>query len=167
MKTLVVYYSRTGNTRKVAAAIAAAAGADIEEIVEEKDRRGVRGYLAAGRDAVRKQQTPICAAARDPAAYELVIVGTPVWAFTVAPPVRTYLAAHAAALRRAAFFCTLGGSGADRTFRAMREVCGRAPAATLALTEKDVAAGRFESICAFCDRAAGAAGDVTGGRAGQ
>ena len=42
MKRLVVYYTRTGNTRKAAEAIATACGGDLEEIREvgvDRDRR--------------------------------------------------------------------------------------------------------------------------------
>jgi flavodoxin len=43
MKTLVVYYSRTGTTRKVAEAIAGILRCDIEEVVDTKKRSGILG----------------------------------------------------------------------------------------------------------------------------
>ncbi|MEM3692877.1 MAG: hypothetical protein QXI39_02505 [Candidatus Bathyarchaeia archaeon] len=48
MKTLVVYYSRTGNTRKVAESIAQILGSDIEEVLDERKRTGVWVGLGQG-----------------------------------------------------------------------------------------------------------------------
>jgi flavodoxin len=142
-RTLVVYYSRTGVTRGVAHVLAGELGADLEELHDRKDRSGPLGYLVACKDAVLRRPTDIEPPQKDPAAYDRVVVGTPVWAFTMAPAVRTYLGQHGPALKRAAFFCTMGGSGDQRTFRHMAELVGRPPAGTLALLEKDVRRGAF------------------------
>jgi flavodoxin len=149
MKSLVICYSRTGNTRKVAAAIAAALGADLEEIREPKDRSGALGFLGAGRDATFKRSTPIEALARDPAGYDLVVVGTPVWAFTMASPVRTFLLENAGKLKSVAFFCTAGGNGQERTFRQMEELAGKKPLAALTLLEKELKADFGAKVKAF------------------
>ena len=53
MKTLVIYYSRTGNTRFAAETVAAEIGADVEEVVDLKNRKGRLNYLPAGRDALQ------------------------------------------------------------------------------------------------------------------
>ncbi|HOX07876.1 MAG TPA: flavodoxin [Planctomycetota bacterium] len=138
MRALVVFYSRTGNTRKVAQALARELGAEAEKINEPETRGGLLGYLLAGRDAALKRLTPIEPLAFDPAAYDLVVLGTPVWAWTMASPVRTFLTEQAAKLKGVAFFCTQGGSGAERAFRQMEELAGRKPVATLALLEKEL-----------------------------
>ncbi len=140
MKTLVVYYSRTGVTRKVAQAIAGHISADIEEIIDTKDRSGPMGYLIAGKDSAMKVKTPIQPPQKDPAGYDLVIIGTPVWAFTMAAPVRTWMLDFASKCRQVAFFCTEGGSGDERTFRDMEDIAGKAPLEKLVLKDKDVKA---------------------------
>jgi len=139
MKTLIVYYSRTGNTRKLAQAIAAELGAAVEEIVESKSRAGILGWLGAGRDAMLRRTTPIQPLKTDPARFDLVVVGTPVWGWSVTPAVRAFLASHAGRLKSVAFFCTQGGSGYARAFRQMEELSGKKPLATLALLEKELA----------------------------
>ncbi len=53
MKTLVVYYSRTGNTKLIGDELAAVLGADVEELKDRDDRSGRMGYIRAGRDALR------------------------------------------------------------------------------------------------------------------
>ena len=138
MKTLVVYYSRTGTTKKVAEEIRVKLGCDIEEIIDTKDRSGIVGYLKSGRDAMYKHLTEIKPQIKNPADYDLVIIGTPVWAWNISTPIRTYLTENKDKLKNVAFFATQGGAGADSAFRAMTDVCGKAPMATLALMTKQV-----------------------------
>jgi len=152
MKTLVAYYSRTGVTRKAAQAIAEKLEADVEEIIDRKKRAGVLGFLSGGWDAFRRKTLPIEPTQHDPAEYDLVIVGTPVWANTATPAVRSYLKEHAGGIFRAAFFCTLGGRNAGKTFADMQGVCGTSPAATMALRRKNVEADRHaDDVKAFVD----------------
>ena len=140
MKTLIVFYSRTGCTRAAAQALAAPLGADVEELKETADRSGAKGYLLAGRDAMRKRLAALLPTTRQPTDYDLVIVGTPVWAFTMCPAIRTWLMCEAAHVRRVAFFCTQGGSGAERAMREMEKLTGRPAVARLTLRDKDIRA---------------------------
>jgi flavodoxin len=50
MKTLVIFYSRSGKTKKVAEAISEILKCDKEEIFDIKSREGVVGFLSAGTD---------------------------------------------------------------------------------------------------------------------
>ncbi|MBU0761905.1 MAG: NAD(P)H-dependent oxidoreductase [Candidatus Altiarchaeota archaeon] len=143
MKTLVVFYSRSGNTKKVALEISKMMNADVEEILDEKDRSGVVGYLSAGKDATFKSLGKIKKTNKNPKDYDLVIAGTPVWAFTVSTPVKTYLDMNKENLKEVAFFATQGGSGADNAFKEMEKVCGKKPRAVASMTEADVKANRF------------------------
>ena len=135
LRALVAFYSRTGTTKKAAQAIADALQSDIEEIHDTKDRSGALGYLGAAKDAVMKRSASIEEPAKDPAAYDVVIVGTPVWAFTMSAPVRAYLEYGKTSLPNVAFFCTKGNSGSERTFAAMEGRCGKSPIAVLSLKE--------------------------------
>jgi len=105
-KVLVVYYSRTGNTRRAAEIIAARLGAETEEIIDHRSRDGPIGWLLAGRDGGRKNLTEIEPPRQDPSGYDLVVVGTPVWNDNVSAPVRTYLNGYAAKCGRLAVFIT-------------------------------------------------------------
>ena len=49
MKTIVVYYSRTGNTRKVAEELADTLKCDIEQIIDTQKRSDVLGFLRSGK----------------------------------------------------------------------------------------------------------------------
>jgi len=140
VRVLVVFYSRTGNTKMAASAIAGGLGCDIEEIVDTRDRSGVLGYMRAGMDATRKTPAAIKQATKDPAEYGLIIIGTPVWAWTVSAPVRAYLQRNMERLKKVAFFCTNSGSESG-AFREMENLCGKAPVGVLSLNEKDLKAG--------------------------
>jgi flavodoxin len=59
MKTLVIYYTRSGNAKFMAETIAAELGADIEEVIDLKNRQGRLAFLPAGRDAMRGKETEI------------------------------------------------------------------------------------------------------------
>lgn len=108
MKTLVVYYSRTGTTKKVAEEIARQLNADIEEIIDLKNRKGAIGWVISGKDATLKKLTKIKELKKDPKDYDIVVIGTPVWALSIAPAVRMYL--KKAKIKKVALFSTYGGS---------------------------------------------------------
>jgi flavodoxin len=144
MSTLIVYYSRTGHTRTIARELADALSADLEGIRETKSRTGMMGYLSAGKDATLKKAMPIEPTSINPSTYDLVIIGTPVWAFTMASGIRTWLTEHGKDLKKVAFFATMGGRGDERTFAHMQELCGQAPIATATFIDKKIAKGEYK-----------------------
>jgi len=142
MKALVVHYSRTGNTEKVAAEIAQTLAADTETIIDQKGRKGPIGWLTAGRDSTRKIPANIDEPKKDPTWYDLVVIGTPVWAWTVSAPVLAYLNKFTGKFPEVAFFLTYDGN-MEKTFDDMTAAAGRKPKATLAVHAKDIKSGEF------------------------
>jgi flavodoxin len=141
MKTLVVYFSRTGHTRQIAHELAARLHADSEEIREvAQDSSGIFGYLRAGWQSLTQALPPLAPSKKQPEDYELTLIGTPVWNYGVSAPARAYAKQHSGNFRRVAFFCTEGGSGDTRAFDQLAKACGAHPVATLAVTEKELAA---------------------------
>ncbi|HUJ28408.1 MAG TPA: hypothetical protein VLW85_20440 [Myxococcales bacterium] len=132
MKTLVIWYSRTGTTRTLGRWIAAAAGAEIEEIDDGDARLGLWGYLRSGNEATFHRRVELNPPKFDPRDFDLVIVGTPVWRLSMSSPVRTWLEEWGRALPRVAFFCTMDRFGSARVFRQMQRACGRVPEGTFA-----------------------------------
>lgn len=143
MKTLVVFYSRTGTTKKVALEISNKLGAEIEEIRDTVNRSGVKGYLVSGRDAMKKRLTTLELTTKNPADFDLVIIGTPIWGWNMSVPVRTYITEKKGDFKKVAFFCTMGGTGDDKAFAEMEQIIGQKPVATLALLTRDVAKNDF------------------------
>ncbi|WP_300668909.1 hypothetical protein [Desulfoluna sp.] len=115
-KTLLVYYSRTGTTEALAEGIQERLGCDMEVIIDQKNRDGFFGNLCGGLDALLERQTLIKPPTHDPAGYDRVIIGTPVWYGNLTPAVRTWLCRHTNEEPRfkTAFFCTFAGGGNER-----------------------------------------------------
>jgi flavodoxin len=92
-RVLVVYYSKSGNTKKIAEIIKEKTNGDIYEI--ELDGNYYDGFVKtvaeAGRQAKTKKYPKIKNALPDFTAYDLIFIGSPVWSYTVTPPVLSFL----------------------------------------------------------------------------
>lgn len=137
-KTLVAYYSRTDTSLKVAKDLAETLGADLDRIELPTHRRGSIAYALSALEAVAKG-VPSIRTRLDPGAYDLVVLGSPVWAGTMSAPMRSYLFMHRAELpRRLGFFAVMGGRGAERAMLEMKMLCGAEQAPSQAFLERDV-----------------------------
>lgn len=130
-RTLIAYYSMSGHTRNLANEIRNATEAELEEINEPRPRHGFGGVMRALFDAVARRTPPILAATHNPADYDLLVIGGPVWAGRMASPVRSYAKRYGARAPHVAFFCTEGGRGADTAFADLAKLCQQPPEATL------------------------------------
>jgi len=139
--TLVVYYSRSGYTRKAAMKIAAACGGDVEELHDMASRTGVFGYLRSSLEGLAGLETQLARGKHDPAKYRIVVVGTPIWFWSLASPVRTWLRHHRRALAEVAFFCTCGSSGEHRARSQLESILRRPAVASLGLTDAEIDTG--------------------------
>jgi len=145
MKTLVVYYSLTGATRKVARELARVLKADLDEIESTTSYAGLWGYFRGGRDSWRGHLAPIEPAGVAPGDYDLVVVGGPVWAGHAAPPLRRYIQDHKPEFKKVGFFFTEGGSPPKRAFAELESLVGQKPVATMAILNRTVARNDFEN----------------------
>jgi flavodoxin len=137
MKTLTVYYSRTGTTKKVAEAISKALRGDIEEITEPNGRGGFLGWLKSGREATGEMASVINPPKNNPASYDMIIVGTPIWGGKLSSPVRAYLIKAAGKTKRVAYFATMAGNDDSETYAAMEKITGH-PEATLSIPQPEL-----------------------------
>ena len=140
-KKLVVYYSRSGTTRQVAEMIASRLKCDVEGIQDVRSRKGLFGWLRSGREASRRQLPEIKPTVKDPGQYDLVVLGTPVWASAMSSPLRTYVTRNTGKFKRLALLVTYGGTGLDQTLEGIKELCGQQPVAILALRTTEVRKG--------------------------
>ena len=113
---LVVYFSRSGNTRKIAGLIHLEVGGTIHEIepevpypnsydavVDQAEKEIRAGYKPALRSTLD-----------DVESYDTVFVGSPNWWGTIAPPVATFLSEYDLSGKTIVPFCTHGGGGLGR-----------------------------------------------------
>ncbi len=124
-KILIVYYSQSGTTKKVAERIKKMTGADIyriqtrkkyptdyDELVElgEKElEEGVRPELKNKRKSVKK--------------YDTIILGYPIWWGDAPMAVYTFLESYDLSGKNIVPFCTSGGSNISESMRHIRKVC--------------------------------------------
>ena len=114
MKTAVVYYTFDGNCALVAREIKDRLNADVIRLYmeDEKKRSGLAKYLWGGGMAVKRIKPPLKPYTFDPSAYDLIIIGAPVWAGSPAPPVMTFLSEAGITSKKIALFvCHGGGMG--------------------------------------------------------
>ncbi|SCY91178.1 flavodoxin family protein [Alkaliphilus peptidifermentans] len=93
LKAIVVYYSFEGNTKLMAEVMAEAIGADLLGIkpVKEMKSKGFSKYLWGGSQVIMSKKPELEPLNLDPANYDVIIIGTPVWAWTYVPPIATLL----------------------------------------------------------------------------
>lgn len=113
MNKLIAYFSYTGHTKGIAQQIQALTGGDLFEIrpsapYSQDYSTAERQGRKETRDGVRP---PLAEAAPDLSGYDAILLGTPNWFNTVAPPVATFLAENGFEDKSIALFCTNGGGG--------------------------------------------------------
>jgi flavodoxin len=112
-KVLVVYYSLTGNTKLIAEAIAESINSDILELkpVKELDAEGGSKYFWGGYQATMKIKPKLKPFDINPFEYDLIILGTPVWAWTYTPPIHSFLSKFDLSGKNVALWTCSDGDG--------------------------------------------------------
>ena len=118
---LVVYYSRTGTTKKVAEELAGKFGADIERLIDKRKRTGPVGYMRASKDAVAKNLTDLEPIEKNPHDYDIIIIGTPSWYGNMTPAVRTFLDQNGLEKKTIAVFGTTNLTGIENACKQVAE----------------------------------------------
>lgn len=90
MKSAVLYFTRSGNSKRVAEKIAAGLGVEVIEITDNKNWAGVLGYIKAGYHASFDKSVDIKVNGNIEGVDQYVVV-SPTWAGGPAPAVRRFL----------------------------------------------------------------------------
>lgn len=124
-KTLIVYLSRTNNTKTIADFIHQKVGgtivalelerpypADYDAIVQQVARENETGYLPALKTKIDRIEQ-----------YDVVFVGFPTWGMRLPPPMKSFLRQHDLKGKTVVPFNTNGGYGLGSSFETVRELC--------------------------------------------
>ena len=159
MKTLIVYYSLEGNTKWAAEQLAARLDADTLRLVpkEAYPDKGFKKFLFGGKSAVMKETPELEPYTVDLAPYERVILATPVWAGTLAPPLRSFIRAESLGGKQIALVASSMGGSPGKTFvnlMAMLGLSGDIPTLSLRDPKSHPSKANEEAMEAFCKRLA-------------
>lgn len=126
MKTAVVYYSMSGNADYTAKSIAEGLDADLIEIRPEKayPDKGFRKFFWGGKSAVMAEKPKLVPYAFDPDQYNQIVIGFPVWAGNMAPPIRSFVTEQKEAIwgKQVAAFACQSGSGGEKALQKLQEL---------------------------------------------
>ncbi len=118
---LVVFYSLEGNTRLIAEAIATATRGELLELKPAAAMKatGFMKYFWGGRQVMMKETPELLPLTQNPNDYDLIFIGTPVWAFSFAPALNSFFKNVKIAGKKIALFCCNEG-GRGKTFENMK-----------------------------------------------
>jgi hypothetical protein len=125
MKTLVVYYSKTGNTKKVAEAVIGELGCDHAELAFDENAKTIEG-------------------AADPSGYERVILLCPVWAFSLPEPMKLYLKEYGKSIQSYSLIVTYHLFGLRGCISGCVRATGKKPLKSLKIKDVNIKAGNFD-----------------------
>ena len=118
MKTAIVYYSQRRNVRWVAQQIAGILKADIIELecVKQYPDKGFKKFYWGGKSAVMQETPKLQPYVFNGEEYDRIILGSPVWASNIAPPLRTFIKDNKKTLneKKIAGFVCMAGSGGQK-----------------------------------------------------
>lgn len=144
MRTLIIYYSRTGTTATIARTLANRLDADTREISCDRYAGGILRYLLAGYDSVRGNLPEIIMPNFTAEQYDLVLIGTPVWTSHPALPVRAFLKRKPELPARVAVFLTHDGhSPAQTCIDELAQLLAVPIEAKLTFNSAQVSGGKF------------------------
>ena len=124
MKKIVIYYSYGNHTRMIAETIKDALNCDILEIKPKVPySTDYDKVVNETEDNLESRKTPeiedINVSLDD---YDMVILGTPVWWYTITPPIRTFLKNYDLSGKVVIPFATNAG-WLGSTFKEIKELC--------------------------------------------
>ncbi|WP_459201983.1 flavodoxin family protein [Methanococcus sp. CF] len=111
-KKLVIYYSLFENTEYVAKIISENTGADLLKIetVTEIPKKGLGMFLELIRFLLFKKMPEIKEISLNLEDYDVIFIGTPVWAGNMSAPLKTFFSKYKFDGKKVAVFCTAGKS---------------------------------------------------------
>ena len=120
---LVVYFSFDGNTKLIAEKIGETLNADVIELKTSKKypTEGIGKFFWGGKSVVFGDKPTLTNESIDLSRYDTIIIGTPVWAGSFSPPIRSFVNDYKIVNKKIAIFASHGGGGAAKCFAKLKE----------------------------------------------
>ncbi|MCI1965771.1 MAG: hypothetical protein LKJ17_06535 [Oscillospiraceae bacterium] len=114
MKTVVIYYTFGGSTKREAERQASELKAPLYRVKDARDRSLLAAFISGSLLAMRRKAVAIQPLDIDLNNYDRIIIGCPVWAGYPAPAFNAILERLPAGKEVELFFCS-GGSGSQKS----------------------------------------------------
>jgi flavodoxin len=116
MKTCIIFHSYTGITRGVAEKVKAACDGELIEVQPRQAYSKLTAYTTGCLRARRNEADPIDPEIIDAGFCDVIVLGTPVWAFKPTPAINGAISAlQNCEGKIAVIFATCGGQAGDTT----------------------------------------------------
>ncbi len=149
-KILAVVYSYTGTSRRLAQLLVAQRQWTLAEVRDAFPRSGVGGTSRCLLDSIFRRCPEIRYDGPNLDEFDAVVLISPIWAYRLAGPMRSFVAAQRASLRDVAVISVMGGSGAPNAVAKVTRLIGRPPLTNAAFTSREVedgsCAGRLQAF---------------------
>jgi flavodoxin len=149
MKPSIIYHSYSGITRGIAEKIQQACGGDLIEVKLKQNYSSITAYTLGCYRAMKKECDPIEPETIDVSSSDLIVIGTPVWAFKATPAINAAIAAlRGCDGKKAVIFATCGSSAKD-TLPILKKDLGAKGIAVVGefvLTRKEIGEGKKVNI---------------------
>ncbi len=154
MKAIIVYYSLEGNTDYTAKLLAKELDAELlrlEPVTPYPTDN--KKFFAGGKDATLGIEPPLKPYSFNPDDYDTVILGTPLWAWTIAPPLKTFISGNNLSGKKLAFFVSSGGGNDKKCFAKLHKMTDAENVSCLSVVDllKTKNPDDFAKIKAFAD----------------
>ena len=140
MKTLCLYYTRTGTTKAAMEHLARLLDADIAEYTDGKDRSGALGYVGACFASMKKKMPEVTVRSDlSLGDYDRVLIGMPIWVEGPCVMGKALLKQYRDSLPKDVYYVVTQMGGADYTskIKKLDAVLGRPSAGQVSLKTKD------------------------------
>lgn len=141
-KILVVAYSWTGTCSRLAKLLShQQPGWQLGKIVLEQPRKGRAGYWRCVFDSVLRRRPAIRYEGPSPRQFDAVVLVSPIWAFSLAGPMRSFVTTRRDHLPDVAVISVMGGAGAANAVHEVERLIGRSAVMSAAFTMQEVREG--------------------------
>ena len=140
-EVLVVTYSYTGHCRQLAQLLCSQQGWPMAEIRDSRPRSGLRGLTRCLLDAWLRRRPPIQYDGPPPVQFDAVVLVSPIWAYRLAGPMRSFVAQMRDELPDVAVVSVMGNSGAPNAVAEIGQLLGHPPLLSTAFTAREVEDG--------------------------